>query len=145
MNKAGLVFVAIIACIAVFFLIPALGMPSGSSDGAPGPGYFPTIISIAVLLLCIPVLLGYRKDKKKYFQQNELQKKNLKRLIIVGGTIVLYTILFQYVPFIPLTIVFAIFLNWIFKQKWVFNIIFSVVITMVLYFIFSKFLHVMIR
>lgn len=143
MSKAGLIFIALCAGIALFFLIPALGMPGGTSDGAPGPGYFPTIVSVVVLFLCIPLLIGYLKDKKKYFQQDETQKKNLPSLLIVMVAICLYCVLFMYVPFIPLTIAFIVFFNWYFGQKWVFNIVFSIVFTLLIYFIFSKFLHVM--
>lgn len=143
MSKAGLIFVGCCAAIAIFFLIPALGMPGGTSDGAPGPGYFPIIVSLVILVLCVLLVFKYLKDDKKYFQQTETQRKNLPKLLITAGAIVLYTILFMFVPFIPLTIVFMVFLNWYFGKKWVYNIVFSIVFTLVLYFVFSKFLHVM--
>lgn len=143
MSKAGLIFVGCCAAIAIFFLIPALGMPGGTSDGAPGPGYFPIIVSLVILVLCVLLVFKYLKDDKKYFQQTENQRKNLPKLLITAGAIVLYTILFMFVPFIPLTIVFMVFLNWYFGKKWIYNIVFSIVFTLVLYFVFSKFLHVM--
>ena len=95
--------------------------------------------------------MTYLRNKKKYFQTNETERSNLPTLLVTGGAIVLYTILFMALrslhlfitPFISLTIVFLGFLNWLYKKTWVYNGIFSVVFTLVLYFVFSKFLHVM--
>lgn len=64
-------------------------------------------------------------------------------LFIVCIATLVYTILFMFIPFIPLTIVAVGFLNWLFGKKWIPNLIFSVAFTMIIYVIFSKFLHVM--
>lgn len=143
MSKSGLIFVVFCIVLSLCFLIPALSFPGGSADGAPGPGYFPIIVSTICIILSVILGLVYVKDKKKYFQTTEIQKQNLKMMLIIASVIILYSILFMFVPFIPLTIVFLIFLNWMFKKKWLWNIIFSIVFTLVLYFVFSKFLHVM--
>jgi hypothetical protein len=87
--------------------------------------------------------VSYLRHKEKYFQTNETERTNLPILLITGGAVVLYTILFMFLPFIPLTIVFMVFLNWLYKRSWVFNCVFSVVFTIVMFFIFSRFLHVM--
>lgn len=143
MNKAGLVFVGISIIVALFFMLPAFSMPEGSVDGAPGPGYFPIIVSSIVILLSTIQGIQYLQEDKKTFQQDETQKKNSPTLFIVCVAILIYTILFAFVPFIPLTIILVCFLNWLFGKKRIHNIIFSVAFTMILYMIFSKFLHVM--
>lgn len=143
MSKAGLLFVVSCIVVALFFMIPAFGFPGGSADGAPGPGYFPIIVSTIVIILSVILLFHYLKDKTKYFQTTEVQKKNMKKLLVVSGVVVLYSILFMYVPFLPLSIVFLIFLNWFFGKSWKFNIPFSVIFTVVLYLVFKNFLHVM--
>lgn len=143
MNKAGLVFVGISIAVALFFMIPAFSMPGGSADGAPGPGYFPIILSVIVIVLSVVQGLFYFREDRKSFDQTETQKRNKPLLFIVCITILAYTILFAFIPFIPLTIIAVGFLNWLFGKKWVPNLIFSVFFTMIVYVIFSKFLHVM--
>jgi hypothetical protein len=146
-----LIFAGGCVLAALVFMIPALGFPGTSVDGAPGPGYFPVIVSAVIIVLAITLAVTYLRHKEKYFQTNENERSNLPTLLVTGGAIVLYTILFMALrslhlfitPFIPLTIVFLGFLNWLYKRKWVYNGIFSVVFTLVLYFVFSKFLHVM--
>lgn len=143
MNKAGLVFVGFCIVLALMFMIPAFSMPKGTVDGAPGPGYFPGILSVIVIVLALVQGIGYLKEDKKTFQQDEVQKKNRPTLFITIFSILIYTILFAFLPFIPLTIVFVGFLNWLYGKKWISNIVFSVAFTFILYGIFSKFLHVM--
>ncbi len=143
MNKAGLIFVGISIMIALGFMIPAFSMPGGSVDGAPGPGYFPIIVSLLVIIFAIIQGITYLKEDVKTFEQTETQVKNKPTLFITCVTILVYTILFSIIPFIPLTIITIGFLNWLYGKKWVHNSIFSVVFTVVVYLIFSKFLHVM--
>jgi len=143
MSKAGLYLTGTCTVVALLFLIPALGFPGGSGDGSPGPGYFPIIVSTIIIILAIVLAVGYIRHKEKYFQTNETERSNLPVLLITGGAVVLYTIFFMFLPYIPLTIVFMGFLNWLYKRKWIFNVIFSVLFAVISYIIFSKFLHVM--
>ena len=143
MSKAGLILCGVCVAIALVFLVPALGFPAGSGDGSPGPGYFPIIVSTIIIILSLILAVSYVRHKEKYFQTNETERTNLPVLLITGGAIVLYTILFMFLPFIPLTIIFMGFLNWLYKRKWIFNAVFSVVFTVVMYVVFNNFLHVM--
>jgi len=143
MSKAGLIFCGGCVALALVFIIPALSFPGGTGDGSPGPGYFPILVGTIIIILSIMLAVKYLRRKEEYFQANETERSNLPVLLITGGAVVLYTILFVFLPFIPLTIVFMVFLNWLYKRKWIFNCIFSVLFTVVLYFIFSRFLHVM--
>ena len=143
MSKAGLIFIGGCVALVLVFLIPALGFPSGSGDGSPGPGYFPIVVCTIILIMSLMLAVRYIRHKEKYFQTNETERSNLPVLLITGGAVVLYTVLFMFLPFIPLTIVFMVFLNWLYKRSWVFNGIFSVAFTFAMYFVFSRFLHVM--
>jgi hypothetical protein len=145
MSIAGLVFTGISIVLALVFMIPAFGFPGGTVDGAPGPGYFPVIVCTVIIILGVLLGVSYLRKKEKYFQTNETERSNLPALLVTGAAVVIYTVAFMFIPFIPLTLVFLVFMNWIYKRKWVFNIIFSVVFTLVLFFVFSTFLHVMLK
>jgi phosphoglycerol transferase MdoB-like AlkP superfamily enzyme len=143
MSKAGLLFVSACIGVALLFMIPALRFPGGTVDGTPGPGYFPIIVCSVILFLSAVLFVQYLKDTQRYFQKNDTQKKNLPKLLITAGAVLLYTVLFMVVPFIPLTLVFIMFLNWLFGRTWRFNIIFSLIFTGVIYYVFNNLLHVM--
>lgn len=145
MSIAGLVFAVVSIALALVFMIPAFRFPGGTVDGAPGPGYFPIIVCTVIIILGLILGIGYIRKKERYFQTNETERSNLPALLVTGAAVVIYTIAFMFIPFIPLTIVFLIFMNWLYKRKWIFNIIFSVAFTIILFFVFSKFLHVMLK
>jgi putative tricarboxylic transport membrane protein len=145
MSIAGLVFTGVCIVIALVFMIPAFSFPGGTVDGAPGPGYFPIIVCTIIIILGVILGVSYTRKKEKYFQTNETERSNLPVLLVTGGAVVIYTVAFMFIPFIPLTVVFLVFINWLYKRKWVFNIIFSMVFTLILFFVFSKFLHVMLK
>jgi putative tricarboxylic transport membrane protein len=143
MNKTGFIFCGCCIVVALFFLIPALDFPGTTKEGTPGPGYYPTIVCSIILILSILLAISYIRNKEKYFQTNETERTNLPVLLITSGAIMLYSVLFIYLPFIPLTIVFVVFLNWLYKRPWLFNIIFSILFPIIIYYVFGKFLRVM--
>ena len=143
MSKAGIVFVSSFIAIAALFLIMALGFPGEDRANTPGPGYFPIIISVVIIFISLILGFFYLRDKEKYFNKNETEKKNLPIMLITSGAIIVYIIALMFIPFIPLTILFILFLNRLYKRPWKFNIIFSVIFTLSVYFVFSRLLHVM--
>ena len=143
MSKAGLIFTGGCAILALFFLVPALSFPGTTKEGTPGPGYFPIIVCSIILLLCLTLAVSYLRRKEEFFQKNETERSNLPTLLITCAAVVAYPVLFMFLPFIPLTIVYMIFLNWVYKRPWLFNIIFSIVFTVAMYYLFGKFLHIM--
>ena len=143
MSKSGLLIAGGSIVLALFFLIPALGFPRAARGGTPGPGYFPIITSTAIIILSIVLAVVFLRDKEKYFQKNETERSNMPTLLITCAAVVLYPIFFFFLPFIPLTIVYMVFLNWVYKRSWKFNICFSVLFTVITYVIFARFLRVM--
>ncbi|MDR2588306.1 MAG: tripartite tricarboxylate transporter TctB family protein [Spirochaetales bacterium] len=143
MSKAGIIFSGSCSALALAFMIPAFGFPGGSSDGAPGPGYFPIILCTVILFLSAVLAVSYLRHTEKYFATNEAERSNLPVLLVTAGAVVIYTIMFMFLPFIPLTLAFLIFLNRLYKRTWKYSVVFSLVFTLVMYAIFSKFLHVM--
>ena len=142
MSKPGLILTGGSIVLALLFLIPALGFPPARA-GTPGPGYFPIIVSTIIIILSVILAVTYLRDKETYFQKNETERSNTPTLLITCGAVILYPIFFWFLPFIPLTIVYMVFLNWVYKRTWKFNIPFSVLFTVTLYVIFARFLRVM--
>lgn len=143
MNKAGVIFVSSCIGVALFFGITALGFPGKDSFNTPGPGYFPLVICSIIIVLCLVLLAGYLRRREQCFQTNEAERKNLPVTFLFAMVTLVYIVALIFIPFIPVTIAFLISLNRLFKRSWKFNIPFSIILTVVVYFIFVKFLHVM--
>jgi len=142
-SRAGIIFISLIVVVTLFFMIPAFGFPEDSVDGTPGPGYFPLRVGAIILILAVILIFSFFRDKTKYFQTTENEKRNLPKLLITSGVVIFYGIVFRYIHFIPLSIAFLFFLNWLFGRTIKFNIIFSIVFTLIFYYVFKNFLHVM--
>ena len=136
--------------VAVFFFIISLSFPPGS-NGAVGPGYFPRIMCVLVVILsCLNLINDVRGHKKmvaKGEKEEELtifKKENLRVWITVGITL-LYVIAVKAIGFVVNSIAFLFVLNTYFrvhqKSKVAFVIIPFAVVA-VLYFIFHNLLHV---
>ena len=136
--------------VAVFFFIISLSFPPGS-NGAVGPGYFPRIMCVLVVILsCLNLINDVRGHKKmvaKGEKEEELtifKKENLRVWITVGITL-LYVIAVKAIGFVVSSIAFLFVLNTYFrvhqKSKVAFVIIPFAVVA-VLYFIFHNLLHV---
>lgn len=150
MRKISMATSVVFIVVAVFFFIISLSFPPGS-NGAVGPGYFPRIMCVLVVILsCLNLINDVRGHKKmvaKGEKEEELtifKKENLRVWITVGITL-LYVIAVKAIGFVVSSIAFLFVLNTYFrvhqKSKVAFVIIpFAVVV--VLYFIFHNLLHV---
>jgi hypothetical protein len=143
MNKAGVIFVSSCIGVALFFGIMALGFPGKDSFNTPGSGYFPLVICSIIVVLCLILLAGYLRRREQCFQKDETERKNLPVTFLFALVTLCYVVALVFIPFIPVTIAFIIFLNRLFKRSWKFNIPFSIILTAVIYVVFAKFLHVM--
>ena len=74
-----------------------------------------------------------------YFKMDEEIRGNAKIALLVLSGLIVFMILWKLTNlFIPLVFVFAVYLNLLFKRSWIFTIIFSVVLTAFIYYLFVR-------
>ena len=120
--------------------------PSRLTGNAPGPGFFPVICSILLLVFGLMLLArGIRqKGSVSYFQLTPEICGNIKvGLAVFAGLVVmlvawkLLSPVFDY-AFITVAFLFAVYLNVLFKRKPLFTILFSLSIVALIYFMFME-------
>lgn len=136
---AGILFIL----LAVAFLSIAWSFPSGTQDGVPGPGYFPIILSILLIVLSIAMIIIGIIKKTRFNFLDSLFKANMATFLLVNTTIIAYLALWNSVHFMLNTSALLIVLGMIFRRSLVGNLIFSVVATTILYMLFNNVFHVM--
>lgn len=148
MKKANYIFCGIIFAIAIFFIAIALNYPKASAygTGVPGPGLWPICVSI-VMLFCVLLLfikqIKAKKDKDVEDEKIELWNKNTKRVYICMVILALYVAVLKYLGFIVATIpMLFIFIYWFAKKKWYITLLISVIVTLVVYYVFRYVLNV---
>jgi len=128
------------------FFVPSLGMgfTASTSDGVPGPGFFPIIVSSFLIILGFILLVKGIKDKGKFkfFVMDEDTKENLRPFFLTIAAIVVFLAALKLIPFTLASLALLVFLNWVYKRSWKFNLIFSPVFVGLVYLIFTVLLKV---
>ena len=120
--------------------------PSALTGNAPGPGFFPVICSILLIIFGIMLIIrGLRqKGTVNYFVITDEIRGNIKvALAVFFGLVVmliawkLLSPVFDY-AFITCAFLFAIYLNVLFKRSPLFTVLFSLGLTALIYFMFME-------
>lgn len=135
--SADSVFGMVTLLTAVAFIAQSLQFKGASSDGVPGAGYFPIVASIFVALFSVLLIIEGIKKQNKYFEYDASKKQNLIQMLEVYGALIVFMILWNFVPFVVAALVLEVLLCRILKCSWKFTIIFSVIVVAVLYLIFN--------
>ena len=152
MKKLSADAVAGLLCMAfgAFFFImtainPQLGFGSNTSDGVPGGGFFPYILSVLIVIMGgALVVLGVKNSDVKYVDMTPEMRKNLKiMLLTVAGLVVFLAAwkitapYFGNTAFMTCVFLFEIYLNKLFERSWKFALIYAVIFTAFIYLVFS--------
>lgn len=141
MKKVSRVLSWVFILVALYTFFKAGTFPEGVM-GVPGPGYFPRILSLIVILLAAIELISSYRDKEEEEEIKLFAKENA-RVWVSLGFIILYFIGLSYLGFIISTIIFMLVMLMYFRIR---NIIVLVAVpiglTTFLYFIFTILLKV---
>jgi len=130
--------------IGIFFLVKTLATDNLSfvattSDGVPGAGFFPCILSGALIVSGIILMIrGLRQNgEKQYVALDAEMRGNIKILLLtVAGLAVFLAFWYLTDLFIVGVLLFAVFLNKLYERKWKYTIIYAVVFTVFIYLVF---------
>lgn len=121
-------------------MAPNLHFRSTTSDNVPGAGFFPYIIGGLVMALGIVLTIRglCQKGRIQYFVLNEERKGNLKVLGLTILGLLAFMVFWQTTrQFIIAVFALCLYLNWVFKRTWKFNLIYSGVFTAFIYLLFT--------
>ena len=125
--------------LGLYVIVAASQFPEGA-DGVPGPGFFPVILGIMIILLSVLQLFNTRKDKD---DDTKFMNEGTKRVLISCAVIIGYLVGMEVLGFIISTPIFLFSIMWYFSVRKVSTLIsIPLVSTGILYFVFLKFLSV---
>ncbi len=130
----------------VMLVLTQTTLSDASPAGDPGSRLFPMVSCIAILVFSIILVIqSIVKPKMKEVVDDEMKleiRKGYKRMGMVFGTLVLFIIAWNFVPFLPAAIAFVFLMCMILKQKLLYSTIYSILVPSVLYFSFTMLLNV---
>lgn len=142
MKKGNIIIASIFAVLAFFIIFMARMLPV-ATDGVPGPGFWPILIAIIMLLSSISVIIQTIKTKSQNEKQIVFLSKDTIRVYITMGGLILYLILMGTLGFLTSTLIMTFcFITWFGSYKIYINLILSIAISGIIYAIFKFILKV---
>ena len=145
MKKGNIVLSVICAILGITVIAIASGYPTAADygTGVPGPGLWPIVISVAILICSALLMLRSLKMKSEDDTDIALWTPGTKRVYITMIILVIYTILLEPLGFLlSTTAMLFVFIQWFAKKKWYITLIISAAITVVVYLAFNYLLNV---
>ncbi|MEL7564573.1 MAG: tripartite tricarboxylate transporter TctB family protein [Dehalobacterium sp.] len=132
----------VLVLFSIWFYLTAQAIPTGNITGMP-PSFFPSFLAVC-LGVCSAFLLG--KGIKDVLQGKKTvvsQTKDQKTVLILLGLLILYVVLFNIIGFIATTIIYLTCVMLLLKAgKLLKSVLISVVVTLVVYFIFGNLFNI---
>lgn len=145
MKKIANIIACIFIAISVWFFVISLKFPAGN-NGAVGPGYFPRIMCVLVIILSVLELILSRNEKipEELLEVKIFKKENLRVWITMAATLA-YIGCIKKIGFIVSSVVFMLCLNFYYKvheKSKILAVILPFIVVAVLYYVFHVLLHV---
>lgn len=123
MNRCDLVVSLLFLSLGVALLAGARGLPPGFG-ALPGPGFFPSVIGAAIVVLAAGLLVAsLRRSTTSFLIQNQ------RYLALTAGLLLVYLLLWDVTPFALRTfLMLAIFLR-VLGERWRASVFVSAVLT----------------
>ena len=145
MKKGNIVLSVICAVLGITVIAIASGYPTAADygTGVPGPGLWPIVISVAILICAALLMLRSLKMKSEDDTEIALWTPGTKRVYITMIILVIYAILLEPLGFLLATTAMQfVFIQWFAKKKWYITLIISAVVSVVVYLAFNYLLNV---
>lgn len=133
-------------CLGVLSLLSILSQPrltvfADSSAGSLGPGFFPFMCSGLLIVLGVALFIRglLRRGQTDLSQLTEEKKQNLKTMLLIAGSCALFIAAWKITnQFMICLFVYSVAVNKLLKRSIRFSVLFSVVITAFVYFLFCR-------
>ena len=131
-------------CIAVAFMFPSLrlGVASLTSDGVPGPGFFPFFVSFLVIGLGAALILKGGASKDADSDATFRIDDNFKNVFVTVAAFAAYLALWRVSDFFLSSALLVVFLNFYYARSLKFNIVYTIVFILMVYLVFYRFLRI---
>ena len=145
MKKGNIILSVICAILGITVIAIASGYPTAADygTGVPGPGLWPIVISVAILICAALLMLRSLKMESEDDTEIALWTPGTKRVYITMIILVIYAIILEPLGFLLATTAMQfVFIQWFAKKKWYITLIISAVVSVVVYLAFNYLLNV---
>ena len=142
MKKGNLIFAGVMAILAAAVLAVSSGYPP-ARDGIPGPGFFPILISILLLISCGSLAITMLRLPKEEDKVILLLSPEHKRVYLTMLVLGLYVFLMPKIGFCVTSFLFLLgMIRWLGRYSWPVTLGASLGVVGLVYMVFSIVLKV---
>lgn len=140
MKKDDGIIGIVFAVVGLAFFTMALPFGVKGADGQLAAGFFPLLSSGALIIASVIVAVkGFRsQDRDGYWKLSEDQVENKRIFLLTIIGVVVFLLLWKIVAFSAAAYLLSLFLNWVYKRTWKFNLLFTVIFVTMLIICFEK-------
>jgi len=141
MKKANCILGVLGIGLGIYIFAEASTFPANMSATDPGAAYFPKMLAILLIALCLGLIVSSLLEKSKG-EKLDIPPQAWHLIIAFGGLLV-YCLLFKPLGFILDTLWFVFGMQYLLKERnWIKMAIVSVATTAIIYVVFSMLLYV---
>jgi putative tricarboxylic transport membrane protein len=142
MRKANFIVSGVFTVFALIIIGISLGFPP-SNHGVPGPGMFPIIIAVLIIIASLTLFITTLRMPKEQDTSIDLKSKNVLNVYITMAGLIIYFALMPLLGFIVTTsVMLTLYIRWFGKRTWWKCIVISVLFTVAIYLLFGSVLNV---
>jgi len=145
MLNADVIFGSVSAIIGAIWIVMSLPFPKGTSDGVPGPGYFPILIASLLIIASVTLIFSGLKSRKSYFDVKKWSKKNVRMFFLSWAIMLLFLMLWLKISYIIACLVLTFGLGLVFEINLKENILISPALTFATYYVFNNLLNILLN
>lgn len=141
MNRVRSIWLACLLGVAVPYAVLAFGMEWRTVGGRMGPGFFPRLIGLGlVITLAIALARSLRGGDED--GEAEGDGTYVRALLVMIGATVLYAVLFEVLGALVASVIYMVtVLSAINPRRWVMNVSIGVLLPLALYLMFQTWLN----
>ncbi|MGB9840348.1 tripartite tricarboxylate transporter TctB family protein [Thermovenabulum sp.] len=134
--------------LGLLYTYKALSLPKASIGNPMAPLYFPLSLGVLMVLMGVIGILTEMGKKINLEDKKEIKEEKDKSYVkLIAGTVIasiIYTVLFDKIGFIISTVLFLSFILFMVngKDKWITNILVSVLFSFSVWYVFEKLINI---
>lgn len=145
MKKANYIVSGMFTLFAILIIVISTGYPP-SNHGVPGPGMFPIIIAVLIIVSSATLAVTTLRMPKEQDSTVDLTSKNVLNVYISMAGLLVYFVLLPLVGFLTTTsCMLLLYIRWFSKRPWWKCITISLLFTVAIFLLFGSVLNVPMR
>jgi len=148
MKNVDLIISIVIISLGILLYYGSTTLPTGFSPGVPGPGFFPRLMAIGLIILSIFLFIHWLKKKEIYLEKGFFKTKAFKDLLFIILFTFIYVVawIYEVGAFLINSFIYFSIILYFLGEKRIFQILsISAGFSIFTFYFFTRVLHILLE